>query len=171
MNRRGFFRLLASAPAAAVVAPAAAKEVIDFSLLRPQGAAFVSRQVGKSAALAYRYGMGAPRDDVYDIVAWSENIGRLKYGGRNFAGSYTGRWAAPQWVPEPLKQAASRLHRKPQFIKTLELDFAEIERKMMQYYADDKDFTLKGLPGRKFRAIMDEVYEVEDEPEHIEGLA
>lgn len=162
MNRRGFFRLLASAPAAAVVAPAAIAEVADIG--------FVSRQMGKSAALAYGYVMGRPlvHDDIYDMAYY---LGQSKYGGRNFAGSYTGRWAAPPWVPEPLKQAASRLHRKPQVIKVLELDFAEIERKMMQYYKDDKDFTLKGLPGRKFRAIMDEVYEVEDEPEHIEGLA
>lgn len=149
MNRRGFFRFLASAPAAAVVAPAAAKEVIDFSLLRPSGPdiGFVTRQAGKSQAYAYLY------------------------GARRFGGSYTGRWECPEWVPAPMQQAMTRMYRKPKVVKTLELDFAEIERKVMQYYKDDADFTLKGLPGRKFRAIMDEVYEVEDEPEHIEGLA
>lgn len=166
MNRRGFFRILASAPAAAVVAPVAIAEAADIG--------FVSRQAGKSGIMAYLYGMN-------------------KYGARNFAGSYSGRWECPGdayaiwqrrygsemtplWQPCPEVQSLSRLHRpnrKPQFVKTLELDFAEIERKMMQYYKDDKDFTLKALPGRNFRAIMDEVYEVEDkdEPEHIEGLA
>lgn len=114
---------------------------------------FGGRQVGKAAALAYGYGMN-------------------KYGTRNFVEAYTGRWECPgdayaiwqrrygsemtpPWVPEPLRQSVSRLHRKPQVINTLELDFAEIERKMMQYYKDDVNFTLKGLPGRKFRAIMD----------------
>lgn len=172
MNRRGLFRFLASAPAAALVAPAAAKEVIDFSLLRPQGAAIFSmggRQAGKSAAMAYLYGMN-------------------KYGARNFGGAYSGRWTSPEeaysiwqrrygkqlthfWEPCNLDQAASRLFRtEEKTLKAIDMDLAEIEKKVMQYAQDDKPFTLKGLPGRKFRAIMDEIYEV-DEPEHIEGLA
>lgn len=136
MNRRGFFRLVASAPAAAVVAPAAITEA----------AGYVTRQAG-TFYRGYNGGMRALMgpDTLFQQIPFTDG--------------------------EVYRQAMSRIHRKSQSIKVLELDFAEIERKMMHYYKDDADFTLKGTPWRKFRAVMDEVYEVEDEPEHIEGLA